>query len=299
MSTHDENFKHNFTNKKVAHDFLLHNLPQKVLERIDIATVTIESNEFLPSRYRSKRRADILYSVKDKQGKKVYALLHVEAQSKQDKHMALRVWEYHVAITRAHVKQGNEKVPLILTFVLYHGKDTWTSAQSIAELFDDFELYVDVSLKAPFLINLKEKEIGALKTQGASSAPQLIMKGQAHGDFCPMLDTLYPLLKSYNQLDEENIDYIITNDQHEPPALFEKIRTFDQATANHYKNMFEAAIRKESQKSLKMGLIKGKIEGKKEGKIEIAIQMIIEGMKADLIARVTGLSLKEIEKLTR
>ena len=237
MPTHDENFKHNFTNKRVAHDFLLHNLPKKVLSKVDIETVAIESNELLPSRYRTKRRADIIYSVKDKQGKKVYALLHMEAQSKQDKHMALRVWEYHVAITRAHVKQGGEKVPLILTFVLYHGKDKWTSAKSISDLFDDFELYVDVSLKSPFLINLTEKEVGELKGQGASSAPQLIMKGQAQGDYCGMLDTLYPLLKSYDQLDDNNLDYIVTNDVHEPTELFEKLRKFDEETANQYKTL--------------------------------------------------------------
>lgn len=77
--------------------------------------------------------------------------------------MAIRVWEYHVAIAESHLKEGNPKVPLILTFVLYHGKDQWNSATSISDLFDDFELYVNASLKSAFLLNLNEKEMEELK----------------------------------------------------------------------------------------------------------------------------------------
>ena len=174
---HDHNFKHNFTNKRVAHDFLKHNLPQKVLDSVDIGSVQIESGEFLPSRYRSKRKAEILYSVKDREGKKLYALIHLEGQSSHDEYMALRVWEYHVAITRAHLKKGKKKIPLILTYVLYHGNKKWTSAKSIAELFDDFDLYVDVSLRAPFLLHLTKAQMEELKKQEAAAAPQLNSMG--------------------------------------------------------------------------------------------------------------------------
>ena len=79
---HDHNFKHNFTNKRVARDFLKHNLPQKVLDSVDIESVQIESGEFLPSRYRSKRKADILYSVKDRKGGKAICT-HSPRRAKQ------------------------------------------------------------------------------------------------------------------------------------------------------------------------------------------------------------------------
>ena len=298
---HDDNFKHNFTSKRVAHDFLKHNLPKKVLDCVDIETIVIESTEFLPSRYRSKRRADILYSVKDKDGKKVYALLHLEGQSRHDKYMAMRVWEYHVAIVRAHLRKGYKQIPLILTFVLYHGKRKWTSPKSISELFADFDLYVDVSLKAPFLRNLTKTQFEELRKQGAAAVPQLIMKGQAIGDYCEMLDELWPLMKKYDQVDEENIEYMTTIDKHGGSEFLEKFSKFDPETANDYKIMFEAAIQKEHKKALKMGIIKGKKEGEKkgkqEGKIEIAKQMLAEGMLTDLIVKVTGLTVSEVEAL--
>ena len=211
---HDENFKHNFTSPNVARDFLKHNLPKEILEKIKLETLRVVSNELLPSRYRGKRRADIMYCVEAKNGERVYALLHLEAQSRHDKNMGIRVWEYHVAIGRAHLKMGYKKIPLILTFVLYHGKKEWTSAKSIAELFTDFDLYANVSLKAPFLINLTKEKIEELKKQGAAAAPQIIMKQQAMGEYCDVLPELLTLMKAHGQDDEENIDYMATTDEH-------------------------------------------------------------------------------------
>ena len=301
MNIHDENFKHNFTQEKVAKDFLLYNLPKEVLSLINLNTLTIEGNELLPSRYRNRRQADILYAVKNKEGKKIYALMHLEGQSKHDKYMAIRVWEYHVAIARAHLRKGNEKIPLILTFVFYHGKEEWTSAKSIAHLFDNFDLYVNVSLKSTFLVNLGEKAMESLKQQGASSAPQILMKAQAHGDYCDILEDLYPLLKANDQLDDKNLDYIITNDRHEPTQLFKKLSKFDLETANHYKTMFEAAIQKAVKREVKITSKKVRIESLEEGKRErdreIALQMLRMGLKTDTISEATKLSVEEIEEL--
>ena len=106
----------------------------------------------------------------------------MEGQSNHDKYMALRVWEYHVAITRVHLKRGARQDTTDTYLWLYHGKKKWTSPacpKSVADLFEDFDLYVGVSLKAPFLINLTKKEMETLTKQGAAAAPQLIMKGQS------------------------------------------------------------------------------------------------------------------------
>ena len=268
--SHDENFKHNFTVLEVARAFFLHNLPPEALKYLDLSTLVIESNELLPSRYRSVRRADILYSVKDRQGKKGYALLHLEAQNKHDKYMALRVWEYHVAIARAHLKQGFDQLPFMLTFVLYNGKEKWTSAKSIAELFSDYDLYSSMSVKPSFLIDFHEKTIEDLITQGASAGPQLMMKANITGDYCDILDTLFPLLKAHGQVDDQNMDYIIENDHHEAKDIFKKLSKFDQPEANKYKDMFQSAT------------IKGIEQGKREG-IEIGIN---KGKKTTLAALV-------------
>jgi len=287
---HDENFKHNFTSKNVAHDFLKYNLPKEVLNKIDLTTVEIENTEFIPSKYRSKRRADILYSVKDKQGRKLYSLLHLEGQSRHDKSMALRVWEYHVAIGRAHFKKGYTQIPLIITFVLYHGKAKWTSAKSIADMFFDFDLYVSVSLRSPFLINLPKEKIEELKKQGAAAAPQIIMKQQPTGEYCEVLDELYPLMKKHGQDDEENIDYMATTDKHDESLFLDKLCKFDPRTANDYKIMFEVAIRKTEKKALKLG--------ERKGKKEIAKQMLADKKPLAEVSKYTGITVTELKKMS-
>lgn len=292
---HDENFKHNFMSKNVAYDFLKHNLPKKVLDKIKLESVRVEGNELLPSRYRSKRNSDIIYSVESKQGERIYALLHLEAQSSHDKNMGIRVWEYHVAIGRVHFKKGYKKIPLILTFVLYHGAEKWTSAKSIAELFLDFDLYSSVALRSPFLINLTKAEIENLKKQGAAAAPQIIMKQQATGGYCEVLAELWQIMKKHGQDDEENIDYMATNDKHGEFGFLEKFSKLEPITANDYKIMFEQAIQRERKKSLKLGIIKGKKEGIEQG-IQAVKDLLAKGFLTEKQAKKAEEAIKAKKK---
>ena len=94
------------------------------------------------------------------------------------------------------------------------------------------------------------------------------MKGQGLGDYCGMLDELWPLLRKYDQVDEENIDYMTTTDKHDDSQFLEKLSKFDPTTANNYKTMFEAAIQREHKKALKLGIMQGKEEGREEGREE-------------------------------
>ena len=293
INEHDEFFKRNFTQKRVIKDFLASNLPEEVLSVVDLDTIKIEPTEMLSGPYIGKKRVDILCSLKGKEGKKVYALLHLEGQSKHDKYMAIRVIEYHAAIARYHVNKGGEKVPTILTFVLYHGKEKWTSPISIAEVYDDHKLYISVSHNAPFLINLTEKEIEMLKNQGASSAPQIMMKGQAYGDYHEFSGVLYSLMKKYEQINDDNLDYIVANEK-KPKELLKKFRKIDPEKFNPYIDMFEAAVERVAKKEAKK---KVKKEVKKEGKMEVALRMLKEGEPIEKISNYTGLTKEEIEKL--
>ncbi|MEM7174225.1 MAG: Rpn family recombination-promoting nuclease/putative transposase [Bacteroidota bacterium] len=66
----------------------------------------------------------------------------------------LRILERKMAIARAHFNQGYEKLPLIYTIVLYNGKEKWTSPETIADLFRNFDEYCRLSLKKSFFDQL-------------------------------------------------------------------------------------------------------------------------------------------------
>ena len=213
--------------------------------------------------------------------------------------MVLRVWGYHLAIATKFYKKYGE-VPLILTFVFYYGKQQWTGPKSIAEIFSDFGLYRDVSLEGSFLFNLRDKDAQKLTKQGASTGPQLIMKGKSENDFCRLLDDLYPALQAHHLVNKQNIDYMASYDSHGPDGFLEKFAKFDKETANQYKNMFEAAIQRVTKKYEKLSILKKK-EGMKEGttksKMEIAPNLLLQGVDIPIIEKSTGLSNEEIKAL--
>ncbi len=267
---HDRIFKHNFKKIEVARAFLHHNLPKKTRAAINLDLLELMDAEFIPSVYRRARRADILYTTQSHTGRDVYTLLHLEGQSHHDKNMALRVWEYHTAIGGEHIKRRSTKIPLIITFVLYHGKAPWTSARSIAELFKDFDLYVEYGLKRPFLKILTTESMEKLKAQGAAAGPQLLLRGQTHGDYADHFQELYPLLKKYDQLDEENLGYMITHDTHREEEFIQKLSKFDAENADKLKTMFERATQRAAQKAHK--------EGRQEGRQEIIKSLCKQGL---------------------
>jgi predicted transposase/invertase (TIGR01784 family) len=66
---------------------------------------------------------------------------------------------------------------------------------------------------------------------------------------------------------------------------------------NDYLNTFNSAEKKAAEKGRAEGLAEGRAEGRAEEKLEIAKNMKADGQPLDLIAKFTGLTIEEIEKL--
>ncbi|MEM7174226.1 MAG: Rpn family recombination-promoting nuclease/putative transposase [Bacteroidota bacterium] len=288
---------------------------------MDLDTVRIEAGNFVCSFCNGAKTTDLLYSVKEKNGKRVYVFVHLEAQAKHDKKMALRIWEYHTAIARAHFNQGYEKLPLLYTIVLYNGKENWTSPETIADLFHDFDQYYRLSLKKPFLTNLQNIPPQILVLQEEAAAPQLIMKGRILGNYTIIQPFLFPLLKKYDQDDDENMVYIAINDNREFEELCEEFSKFALGNKkkivmkfyNKVQEEAEKVIKKTRDKNIKEGIAqgiqqgikqgkkegieKGIKQGKKQERISIIQQMFSSGMSKMQIAQILRLSLGKLETL--
>jgi predicted transposase/invertase (TIGR01784 family) len=73
-----------------------------------------------------------------------------------------------------------------------------------------------------------------------------------------------------------------------------------QESLNAYrdiKNSVDTAWEEGEQKGLIKGRMEGKVEGKIEGKIETARNGLKMGLPIEVICKMTGLSIEEIEKL--
>jgi predicted transposase/invertase (TIGR01784 family) len=72
-----------------------------------------------------------------------------------------------------------------------------------------------------------------------------------------------------------------------------------QKQSVHSQDILSAAEAKGEAKGKAEGKVEGKAEGRAEEKIEIARAMLLEGDSIEKIAKITGLSIEEIEKLLK
>jgi len=265
---HDNYFKHTFGHPKTAAGFLKGTLSKKLLAELDLSTLHKKDRSFLPTKYRESRHADLLYAVNKKDGTEICLLLHLEHQSKHDKLMPVRIMEYHTAIIRAYIQDGHEKVPPILTFVFYHGENEWESATSIADIFTDFELYLNESLKKSFLLNLPEATLAELEKHGLATVTEIVLARQPTKDMIGILGKVVPLLKKQEPCcEDETLKYMSQVEEQPEEVFIEELSKFDPETANNYKTMFERAIKKERKSALQQGEKRGIMKLVKAGVI--------------------------------
>ena len=89
----------------------------------------------------------------------------------------------------------------------------------------------------------------------------------------------------------KTLNYISTDDNER--SILDAI----QKSRNDFYNDMTAAKEEGKEEGLKEGLDKGLKEGEKKGKIEMAKNMLKEGLDINLISKLSGLSVKEIEEL--
>ena len=112
----------------------------------------------------------------------------LEHQSTPDKDMAMRLLECWPPLAR---KFSSGKVPIILSFVLYHNSAEWKSPKSIADAFIDVTQF-GAALKNCFLIDLIRKSTQSLKEQGKASLVQMVLARQPSGTMIELLQDVKP-----------------------------------------------------------------------------------------------------------
>ena len=218
----------------------------------------------------------MLWSTKTKEGQEeVDFFLHFEAQSHPEE-MAMRVFGYQVAIAQAfsHENRG-KKVPIIMTFVLFHGKKKWKGARSIAEAYRDFKRQVLYGFETPFLIDLTQEADKIMKKDGRAYVAELALSSQANNNMLENMEKIFSQ-KMYDCCEKSLFFYYLLEYKEQKEKVFKELRKFAPDKAKKYENMIEL-IKQE-------GIQLGKQEG---------IQLVIKILKKK------GLSQKEIKEILR
>jgi predicted transposase/invertase (TIGR01784 family) len=125
INPHDHFFKEILSRQEEAKDFVLHYLPEGVVELLDTETLELTKDSFVDQELRG-HFSDLLYRVQLRSGQGAYLYLLFEHKSRPEGEIAFQLLRYMVRIWEQDLKQ-RARGPLlpILPCVVYHGETAW------------------------------------------------------------------------------------------------------------------------------------------------------------------------------
>lgn len=298
---HDQFFRTAMSDKRVAKEFLKAHLPKALSKAVDFDALVLEPRHYV-SEVRQAAVVDVLFKTK-LDGHESYVFLLLEHQSTPDKLMPFRMLKYMCNIIDEHLrKHKTAKIPLIYPLVVYHGRRPYPFSTAIYDLVDAPKALVDAYFLKPFqLIDLGQIEDDVLRQKAWSGVMAFVLKHIFSRDLLPHLKVLMPLL---HQLVGENgrehveivLQYVLEQgDIGDKEAFFQLV---DERVSHEVGEKIMSLGKVLREEGKLEGLQEGKLEGLQEGKWQVARKMLIEGVEPVFIAKVTGLSLKVIQRIS-
>ena len=327
---HDKFFKSAMSNHRVARAFMQQHLPASILSVTDLSTLELQKESYVDE-HLSQKITDILYraKIKDRDG---YLYILTEHQSRPEPMMPFRLLDYTCQIMRHHVEDLDQHVlPVVVPLVFYNGSKKYSHSTDIFDLFGESELLARQLLFKPFhLIDLSQIPDDTLKENAWAGVLGFMQKHIHARNLLQRIDEIVPLLKKLMALGADgyiiralcyavnsgNIDSIDGLDKlthglspkigDEVMTLADRLRAEgrDQAKAE-FKTLADrlrAEGRKQGrEKGRTQGRAQGRTEGRTQGRAEgvavTAKKLLSEGVNAELVSRVTGLSLEALNSL--
>ncbi len=295
---YDRSYKKIFSNKGFVRYLLQGFVRLKWVELIDFEAITLEPVSFIDRLFK-KKEADIIWKLPLKNGSEAYLYLLLEFQSGVDYTMPLRFASYILNFYAGELKKKKrDKLPVVFPLLLYNGKQRWTAARRLQDMIDlvdpslreysiRFKYFtIDIgSFSKRSLVKLKNNLITAIfLLEKARNEKELqnvfqemieIVKSEADEDLLSSFADWLEMQLKREHIGEINIGQLITKK--------EGINMLSETLEEMRKKWEE----------------KGEREGIKKGLLKTATKLLKEGLGTDFIHRVTGLPLKEIEKLKK
>lgn len=317
-SPHDAVFKHILSHRATASDFLLIHLPEHLRMLCDLRTLQLESGSFIEEDLRASH-SDILYSLKTQTGEG-YIYVLIEHQSSPDRHMAFRLMRYAIAAMQRHLDKGHRQLPLVIPLLFYHGRTS--PCPHSTRWLDDFSqpevaerLY---SHNFP-LIDVTEIPDDQLIQHRRVAMLELLQKHIRQRDMMEISEQLVRILSlgyTNRRQFKTLLNYMLqAGNAADPVAFLRKLAQKvllkpHKETLMNIAQFLEERGRKEGvlqgmKAGMEKGLQKGRKEGRNEGRGEgqqeaterIARAMLEDGQEPSQVAKLTGLSLQQLDKL--
>lgn len=296
-SVHDHAFKSAMSEIRVARDFLTHYLPEKIKNTINLDSLKLCSGSYIDAELK-KSETDILYEAQSLSGGKNYLYCLFEHKSKPEKWLALQLLKYKSRIWDAYLKQNSKanKLPLIVSIVLYNGHKAYYYPTQLDELFHNKDLAREYLFSCQ-LVDLNNISDDVLRKHTWSGLLECFLKHARHRDAVEVLgmaiQQFYHLINEMQaqQYLEAMVYYAMV------VGKYPDLEAFMSALKKHIPKKLEDKMLSAKELFLQQGLERGLEEGVKQGQAEIVEALYLRLKDKEEVAKLTGLSLERVEYL--
>ena len=314
--THDNFFKLFYSDTKLAKELLKLIFSKKELRAYNLNKLKIEKDTF------EGKSADLVFSLpfKDYPKNRVRILILLEHKSHYDKNLFSQLLNYQVLGRKHSIQQTGYPQPII-SVLFYHGEQPLKWKKSLQEEdFGPFFSKIPVESRKDMLnyglriINTKDPKIRQAVKGGKFKGYSVIKLLSEIWSLKKKKPTVFQINESFAECEEvlkglkgkerRTVELRILEYLRDNTKL--DARTWEKAE----KLLIEAGVLKRGglmqdvreiikEKGRWEGERKGRKEGRQEGRQEVVLNMLKEKADIAFIAKVTGLSEKEIQNLKK
>ena len=287
-SKHDKLFKIILSNKQEAVGFI--KMVMKPKEDITTKNIELYNKEYITEKF-EKRETDITYKIAEKN---LYII--IEHQSTVDRTMPYRIQRYKMLlmneiINKKEMKKVGYEFPRVIAIVLYTGRSKW-KVEKLEDLQRPLEWYKEIDKEFELVDVNKYTEEELMKDELVITKAMLIEKQKDARKVRDILKKINQIVKNKPEkikLLLEILKFILLN------SKSEEIRKEADKIIKEYKGGEEAVLNMVN--IYNKALDEQRDAGDRQRQIKTAKRLLKEKMKPEFIAKITDLSIEEIEKL--
>jgi predicted transposase/invertase (TIGR01784 family) len=323
VSPHDRFFHSVMEHRPVAIDFLNHHLPERIRQALDVESLRLLPTTYVDVKFQ-KSYSDVVFRCKLAE-KTAYITILAEHQSTPDKFMPFRVTHYVLGLLNSlNRKHPGELLPAVYTLVFYHGEQTpYPYSLNLLDCFDDpLNVMKDTLFQPLPLIDVNQLSDEELLQQQWVGPVAMALKHIREADMTPYALRILDALTGWPEDDPETVEllklllnyvYVVGN--------IDDAEAFFEAGNNRTSGLVRSEMMTIAEKLREQGMKKGRMQGMQEGRErgmqegreqgreqgikegerkgleKTAMTMLQEGVEVAFIAKVTGLSVADIEQM--
>ncbi|EGH6079024.1 Rpn family recombination-promoting nuclease/putative transposase [Salmonella enterica] len=294
---HDGLFKFFLREPDTARDFLAVHLPADIRAQVRLDTLKLEPGSFVDQTLR-ELHSDVLYSVETEEGHAGYIYCLLEHQSTADRMMAWRMMRYSMAVMDAHLKKGNDTLPVVVPLLFYQGTvRPYPYSTDWMDCFDAPALAREVYSRPWPLVDVSVMEDSDLQSHRRMALLELVQRDIRRRDAASLLRDVVQLSRlagnSREQV-EAVLCYIIYNgmtNESITPFLYELAGEIPE-----YKELIMGTIAQQlKEEGIQQGIEQERLAAQQK-LLETAWALLDNGVSLDVVIKSTGLSRETLEQ---